>query len=205
MEQNKEMTAQQSLALIARTMDSNRKDIIRKGGKYFILWGCLLTIFSLLIYFLWKTTDSGAWNNLWFVMPIVGYGLSWLLQRNEETEPVQNDVSRTIGNIWSAFGIFACSVAVVVLLYSKFGSSAIGAIVAGASLSAQIVLLFGLAETISGVVLKNLTIKMAGFITGIGGLATYYFVGANEEQMLLFTFAGIVLAATGLIVKRQYK
>ena len=78
MEQNNEMTAQESLALIARTMDSNRKDIIRKGGKYFILWGCLLTIFSLLIYFLWKTTESGAWNNLWFVMPIVGYGLSLL-------------------------------------------------------------------------------------------------------------------------------
>ena len=80
-----------------------------------------------------------------------------------------------------------------------------GAIVAGASLSSQIVLLFGLAETISGVVLKNWTIKIAGFLTGIGGLATYYFVGTNEEQLLLFTFAGVVLAATGLIVKQQYK
>ena len=29
--------------------------------------------------------------------------------------------------------------------------------------------------------------------------------GANEEQMLIFTFAGIVLAATGLIIKYQYK
>ena len=28
---------------------------------------------------------------------------------------------------------------------------------------------------------------------------------ANQEQMLIFTFAGIVLAATGLIIKYQYK
>ena len=205
MEQNKEMTAQESLALIAQTMDSNRKEIVRKGGKYFILWGCLLTFFSLLIYALWKTTDNGAWNNLWFAMPLAGYAMGWLLRRNKEAERVQNDVSRTVGGIWSTFGVFACSVAIVVLLYNQLGDSALTAILAGASLSSQIVLLFGLAETISGVVLKNRTIKIAGFITGIGGLATYYFVGPNEEQMLLFTFAGVVLAATGLIVKYQYK
>ena len=199
------MTAQESLALIAQTMDSNRKDIIRRGGKFFILWGCLLTFFSILIYALWKTSDNGAWNNLWFVMPVIGYALGWLLRKKEETEHVQNDVSRTVGGIWSAFGLFACSVAIVVLLYNQIGNSTLTAIVAGASLSSQIVLLFGLAETISGVVLKNWTIKIAGFLTGIGGLATYYFVGTNEEQLLLFTFAGVVLAATGLIVKQQYK
>ena len=79
------------------------------------------------------------------------------------------------------------------------------AIAVGTSLSAQIILLFGMAEAISGVVLKNWTIKIAGFLTGIGGLALYYGIGLSEEQMFLFTFAGVVLAATGLIVKHQYK
>jgi|GEM_PF-4542425 len=32
MEQNKEMTAQESLALITETMNNNRKDIVRSSG-----------------------------------------------------------------------------------------------------------------------------------------------------------------------------
>ena len=36
-------------------------------------------------------------------------------------------------------------------------------------------------------------------------LAIYYITGANEEQLLIFTFAELVLVATGLIIKHQYK
>jgi hypothetical protein len=60
-----------------------------------------------------------------------------------------------------------------------------------------------MAETITGVALKNWIIKIAGVVTGIGGLALYYGIGLYEEQMLLFTFAGVVLFITGILVKRQ--
>ena len=83
------------------------------------------------------------------------------------------------------------------------GDHPLAAIVAGAGLTVSIVLLFGLAETISGVALKNWAIKIAGFVTGIGGVAIYYLTGATKEQMFIFTLAGLVLVATGLIVKRQ--
>ena len=65
MEQNKEMTAQESLKLITETMNNNRMEIVRNGGKYYILWGSLLTFFSLLVYILWKTTGNPAWNDLY--------------------------------------------------------------------------------------------------------------------------------------------
>ena len=114
-------------------------------------------------------------------------------------------ISRINGGIWGSFGLFACSVALFTILYSLLGDSPLTAIVLGATLTAQIVLLFGIAETISGIVLKNWTIKIAGWITGIGGLAIFYIAQAEAEQLFIFTFAGIVLAATGLIVKQQYK
>ena len=101
--------------------------------------------------------------------------------------------------------MFACSIALFTVLYSQLGSSTLTAIVLGATLTAQIVLLFGIAETISGIALKNWAIKVAGWVTGVGGLAIYYIIEAGAEQMFIFTFAGIVLAVTGLIVKHQYK
>lgn len=210
-EQTKEMTAEEGLSLITETLNNSRKEITRRSGKYYILWGALLTLFSIVIYLLWKLTDQEEWNNLWFAMPVIGVVLARLMSRKEAETHVQNDVSRITQGIWTAFGIFACTVAVFTIAYSYVSDCAhdlgrtIRAIVSVASLTAEIVLLFGLAESICGVALKNWAMKIAGFVTGIGGLAIYYITGAAEEQLFIFTFAGLVLVATGLIVKYQYK
>lgn len=205
MEQNKEMTAQESLNLISETMNNSRREIVRNSGKYFVLWGILLTVFSLLVYFLWKTTGKVAWNNLWFALPLIGYPLSRWAKNKEKDSRAENFISRINGGIWGTFGVFACSVALFSVLYSQFFDSPLTTIVLGVTLSPQIVLLFGMAETICGIALKNWTIKIAGWITGIGGLAIFYIAQVGAEQMLIFTFAGIILTATGLIVKHQYK
>ena len=211
MEQNKEMTAEESLSLITETLNNSRKEITRRSAKYYILWGTLLTVFSLVIYFLWRLTDKEAGNCLWFAMPVIGFLVAWLGLSKKQEERVSNDVSRITGGIWSTFGIFACAVAAFTLAYSYVSDGAlelgrtIRAMVSVASLTAEIVLLFGLAESACGVALKNWAMKIAGFVTGIGGLAIYYITGANEEQLLIFTFAGLVLVATGLIIKHQYK
>ena len=44
-EKNKEMTAEESLSLITETLNNSRKEITRRSGKYYILWGILLTVF----------------------------------------------------------------------------------------------------------------------------------------------------------------
>lgn len=206
MEQSKEMTANESLALITETLNNNRKEITRRGGKYFILWGILLTFFSLLVYILWKTTGHAYWNNIWFAMPIVGFPLAKIIRSKESPVGATNAISRIISGIWTSFGVFACSVAAFSVIFTTLFDHPLATIVVGASLTAIIVLLFGLAETISGVALRNWAIKIAGFVTGIGGVAIYYLTGENaavENQMFIFTLAGLVLVATGLIVKRQ--
>ena len=211
MEQNKEMTAEESLSLITETLNSSRKEITRRSARYYLMWGTLLTVLSLIIYFLWKQTDSAAWNCLWFAMPVIGWIVERALRGKDESDNIQNDVSRITGGIWATFGVFACAVAAFTLAYSYVSDGAlelgrtIRAMVSVASLTAEIVLLFGLAESACGVALKNWVMKVAGFVTGIGGLAIYYITGANEEQMFIFTFAGLMLIVTGLVIKHQYK
>ncbi len=210
-EKNREMTAQESLSLITETLNSSRKEIIQRSSKYYVLWGVLLTVFSLMVYVLWKLTDKAAWNCLWFALPAIGFPLAHWLSRQDAADRVQNEVSRITQGIWTTLGIFSCAVAAFTLCYSYVSDGALGlghsirAIVSLASLTAELVLIFGLAECACGVALKNWTIKIAGFVTGIGGLAIYYITGAEYEQLLIFTFAGLVLTATGLLVKRQYR
>ena len=191
MEFNKEMTAQESLALISETMNNCRKAILRNNSKGFFLWGILLTIFSLVIYFLWHTTGSPNWNLLWFAMPLIGYPLAALAYKKKDAVP-QNEVGRMLGQIWAVFGVFSISI------------SALAVFAVPMNITLMIVVLLGIAECISGVVLRNWPIIACGAILGIGGAVAAVLL-KSEAQLLLFTLGGVLLAVTGLIVKSQYR
>jgi len=209
MEQNKEMTAQESLAIIAETVNNSRKDIVQRSGKYMLVWGIALTIVSLLVFILWKITGKEAWNYLWFAMPVIGLVPSILMKKKEATRLPDNTVSRMLGGIWRAFGVFSISIAVFAILYAHFGTSVFASLAVGISLSPMILLLFGIAETVSGIAVKNRAIQIAGYVTGVGGIILYYILGNMSEDgmetTLLFTLAGIVLALTGVILQIQNK
>jgi len=191
MEQNKEMTAQESLKLISETLNNSRKSILRNHAKYYVLWGSLLTIFSLVIYLLWHSTGKASWNLLWFAMPVFGYLFAWLLSKKDAALP-ESFVGNLTGKVWALFGLFS-----VVL-------SAIAVFIVPMPITFTIILLLGLAESITGVILKNWPVIVCGLIVGIGGAVAATLL-KTEAQLLLFTFGGIILAATGLIVKLQYK
>ena len=191
MEFNKEMTAQESLALISETMNNCRRAILRNNSKGFFLWGILLTVFSLVIYFLWHTTGSPNWNLLWFAMPLIGYPLAVLAYKKKDAVP-QNEVGRMLGQIWAVFGVFSISI------------SALAVFAVPMNITLMIVVLLGIAECISGVVLRNWPIIVCGAILGIGGAVAAVLL-KSEAQLLLFTLGGVLLAVTGLIVKSQYR
>ena len=191
MELNKEMTAQESLRIISETLNNNRRAILRNGAKYFLLWGAVLTVFSLVIFALWRSTGNPAWNWLWFAMPIVGYPLAAILRKHETVVP-KNILGSLIGQTWALYGLFAIAISAIAVFFVPM------------HISLLIVVLMGFAEAISGLLLKNWPIIVAGIILGIGGaVAAMLLKGA--EQHLLFTLGGILLMVTGAIVNRQYK
>ena len=191
MELNKEMTAQESLRIITETMNNNRRDILRNSAKYFLLWGALLIAMSLTIYLLWHSTGNPVWNLLWFAMPVIGYLLAGILHKRDAAIP-DNLVGKPTGQIWALFG--ALSVVI----------SAIAIFLVPMPITLLIVVLMGCAESVSGILLKNWPIIIAGFILAVGGaVAAVLLKGA--EQLFLFTLGGILLVVTGLVVKSQYK
>ena len=191
MEQNKEMTAQESLRLITESINRSRKDILRGSAKYFVLWGAMLTATSLAIYLLWHFTGKPQWNFLWFAMPLIGYPLGALIGKSNAPIP-QNEVSKMLGGVWSVFGAFALTL------------SAIAVFLVPMHVTLVIVIILGLAESISGVLLKNWPIIIAGFLLGVGG-AVFALLVKSEAQLLIFTLGGVLLLVTGLIMKLQYK
>ena len=191
MEQNKEMTASESLQLITETFNKNRKDILRSSAKFFIFWGALLTAISLIIYLLWHFKGNPSWNFLWFTMPVIGYPLAALMGRYKDGQP-QNEVSKMLGGVWGVFGAFAITLSAIAILLVPMNVTLI------------IVIIMGLAECMSGVLLKNWPIIIAGFLLGVSG-AVFAMLVKGEGQLLIFTLGGILLLLTGCIMKLQYK
>lgn len=185
------MSAQRSLQLISETFNNSRKEILRGSAKYFMLWGTLLTVVSLVIYLLWNLTGKPEWNYLWFAMPVIGYPIAALMGKYNKAMP-QNEVSKMLGSVWAVFGAFAITLSVVAIFLVPMHVSLI------------IVIIMGLAECMSGVLLKNWPIIIAGFLLGVGG-AVFAMLVKGEAQLLIFTLGGILLLVTGFIMKLQYK
>ena len=70
------------------------------------------------------------------------------------------------------------------------------------NVSLIIVIILGLAECMSGVLLKNWPIIVCGFLLGVGGAVVAMLV-KSEAQLLIFTLGGILLLVTGAIMKLQ--
>ena len=191
MEQIKEMTAQESLLLIAETFNKSRKDILRGSARYFMLWGAMLTVISLVIYLLWHLTGKPDWNFLWFAMPVIGYPLAAMMGKYDVASP-QNEVSKMLSGVWRVFGAFAVTLSAVAIFLVPMNVSLI------------IVIILGLAECMSGVLLKNWPVIICGFLLGVCG-AVFAMLVKSEAQLLVFTLGGVLLLVTGLVMKLQNK
>ena len=128
---------------------------------------------------------------LWFALPVFGYLIAWRLGKKDNALP-ESFVGNLTGKVWAIFGLFS-----VVL-------SAIAVFLVPMPITFTIIVLLGLAESITGVILKNWPIIICGFLVGVGGAVAAMLL-KSEAQLLLFTIGGVILAATGLIVKSQYK
>ena len=172
MEQNNEMTAQQSLQIITETFNKSRKGILRNSAKYFLL-------------------GKPQWNFLWFAMPVIGYPLAAMMGKYDVAIP-QNEVSKMLTGVWRVFGAFAVTLSALAIFLVPMNVSLI------------IVIILGLAECMSGVLLKNWPIIVCGFLLGVGGAVVAMLV-KSEAQLLIFTLGGILLLVTGAIMKLQNK
>ncbi len=192
MENNNEnnMTAQQSFSIITEMVNNSRRSILQNSAKHFLLWGALLTIMSLVIYETIHITRNPIWNLLWFAMPLIGFPMAHFI--GKKTMVPQNIISKQLHGVWLAY----CAFAVV--------TSAVFMFIAPQNLTLIIIMAFGFAQCVSGIILKNWSIIVSGFILGVGGAIAAIML-RSEAQLLLFTLCGAILVVTGLIVKSQYK
>ena len=199
-------SAENSLRLIAETIERSRRTIAKNSGKPLILWGSLVALTAVMIYILWSMTGSPAWNFLWFAMTVVGAVCMRTLMRDREKVP-DTEISRTLGKIWMWFGIF--STGFFALVWAAWGIRCAMGIDGPlkVDLTLVILLLMGLCGTLSGAVLKFKPITVSSVVaTALSVLFLMVMPDASPVRILTFVILGVfALIVPGIILQKQVK
>ena len=198
--ESKNLTTESSLKIIAETMERSRMTIAKNMGKPLILWGSLVALTSVVVYFLWSKTGNPGWNLLWFFMSIIGFVCTMLMDRNKEKAP-DTEVSRIIGKIWMWFGIFVAGfyaliwLAYLIIRYFDLGTSV------SADLTLIIALAMGLCGVITGAVMRMKSV-IVSLIVATAVSVVVALVVAGPTKILVFAVLGVLgLVVPGLILQ----
>lgn len=198
------LSAENSLRIIAETIERSRRTITKNSGKPLILWGVLVALFSLIIWGLWTKTGSPAWNFLWFAMSAIGFVCMKTLFRNREKVP-ETEVSRMLGKIWMWFGIFATGF--FALVWVAWGIRSLTGVEGTLSvdLTLIILLMMGLGGTLSGAVLGNKVVTASSLIaTTFAALFLMVMPTGSPLRILSFAILGVfALIVPGIILQKQ--
>ena len=185
------MTPVKSLQIINEAIEKSRRDFEQDAGTPMIVWGAVVLVFSLAVCIMWKLTGNLSWNFLWFGIPILGWPLSAFILKGKRRNGGKSFISRTIGQIWISYGIFATVLSTVFALMAPQFTGYITAA------------LLGFAATMTGFILKNNFITIGGFITGIGCTIALFFTSI-EFTPLFFTVASILnLIVPGIMMNKK--
>ena len=200
MEEKTNMTAERSLEIIRESIERSQRTIAKNSGLPLLWWGACVIVFALLIEYLWKNHGGPAWNFLWFVMWVVGYIGNYVIDKKNETVPT-TFVGKTIGHVWSTFGIFCGGIGLLLALIGS-GVIPVKCVISDAgfnsivymNITSIISLCFGIASTIMGLVLQNRPIQICGLVAGFGG----FLAALNLPMQQMYVMAAIALI--GLVI-----
>lgn len=210
MEENMNLTAERSLEIIRESIERSQRAITKNSGLPLMWLGGLVVFFSLLIEYLWKNHGGPVWHCLWLVMWVLGYVGNWYIDKKKETVPT-TFVGKTIGYVWSTFGIFCGGIGLLLCLVG-FGVIPVNYVVPDPyvnslvymNITSIITLCFGIASTIMGYVLKSNPIKICGLVAGFGGFFTALHFPMHQMYVMA-AVAMIGLVVPGLILHFQSK
>ena len=208
MEEKNNLTAERSLEIIRESIERSQRTIARNSSWSLIWWGACVVAFALLIAYLWKNHGGPAWNVLWAAMWIVGYFGEKIIGKHREPVPT-TFVSKTIGHVWSTFGIFMGAIGLIMGLvgcgvlpgiHVKMAMSDAHLYI---NLTSIISLCFGVASTITGFIIKNRIVQICGIVAGLGGFFGALLYPWAEQLYVMAAVAIVGLIVPGLVIYFQ--
>jgi hypothetical protein len=191
-----QQSAIEEIALIKRVIDESRRFAF-DNGKYYLLWGALITLAIFAEYALILTNNAGI-SELWLWIATIGIGwlISTIFGMRERSRPGSWPIgAKLIAVVWMSTGVAMTIIGFVGPMSGGLHSWAICPALAA---------VMGGSYTISSLVYRLRWVTFVGIAWWLGSLVMFFVKGINTLpifgfMMILFQFI------PGLIFYRSWK
>ena len=175
MEANSNMTVERSLEIITEQIKRSRKSVSQEVGQSLYIAGLCIMGMAILITTCLLLTGNTLFYLLYGLIPILVIGIDHYVKRDKPKAPVSL-VGSMVDKTWQTFGIFTLSFCVFAILFDflmgRMESPEVYVRIAIHPFRI-ILLMMGMAITITGYILKSRWLVWCGIIGGIGGCLLY--------------------------------
>ena len=229
MEENSNMTAERSLEIITEQIEKSRRAVSKTTGRSLYISGICIMCTAVLVVLINIITMSqgmvGIGHLLWFALPVVIWLLSRKYIKDREHAPVSL-VSSMVAKTWITFGFFGIGFFIIALIWGWIGARLLPISEYATSqirVAPVIVLLMGMAITMTGHILRQRWLVWFGIVAGLLCSVWEYFqmgswvllhvepmdlyataaVVASLPCLTIFIFAFVGLLLPGMMLKKQ--
>ena len=173
MEENSNMTAERSLAIITEQIEKNRRAVSETLGQSLYISGLCVMATSVLVAIINFLSMSagfvGFGHVLWLLLPVA----IWLLSRKyikERAHTPTNMVGSLVAKTWKTFGIFGIGFFLIAIVCTSIMGSTMTTseyAVVQIRVAPVVVLLMGMAIAMSGQILNQRWLVWFGAVAGL--------------------------------------
>ena len=232
MEENSNMTAERSLEIITKQIEQSRRAVSKTTGQSLYISGICIMCTAVLVVLINIITMSqgmvGIGHLLWFALPVVIWLLSRKYIKDREHAPVSL-VSSMVAKTWITFGFFGIGFFIIALIWGWIGARLLPISEYATSqirVAPVIVLLMGMAITMTGHILRQRWLVVFGIVAGLLCFAWEHFhvgeaivmnlvsvespfaltaavISSSLPCLTIFIFALVGLLLPGMMLKKQ--
>jgi len=176
--EDKILNEKESLELISKMIQNTQNKLESGEGKPFLIFGYISVIISIAVYALLVTTNNQFANLLWWAIPLLG-GLFMYMFGRRKDKYAKTYIDRIINTVWGVIGTV-----MILVSFSAF-------IIHSFPMVSLMLLLSGIATTLTGLIIKYIPIVICGICGTLTCALPFIFIG--YEQVLIFTVAVFIM------------
>jgi hypothetical protein len=181
--EEKQLSTEQSLALISKMIENSRRNFNDGGGAMFLIWGYLTIAVTVAVTLAYMFTGNGAVMWGWWALPIVGWVLTYR-HFGKHPKGVRTHLDRSVGYVWIVFTVACLACSLFVAVSSQFVEQSL------INILFVIGLLLGMATALTGFMIRFRPVIVGGF----AGMALAFAIPLFTPSIWqLLIFAGIFI------------
>jgi len=175
--EDKILNEKESLELISKMIQNSQQKIKAGNGVTFLIFGYTTLLISVIVYYLLRTTENNWYNLIWLGIPVIGFVLLYFMKKKEQKYS-KTYIDRVINQIWT--------VIVVALFFVSFLAG-----IFRFPVLAILILLLGIATTLTGLIIKFKPLVIGGVLGMISFVLPFILNG--YEQVLIYGICVFVM------------